>query len=36
MLNSAGLFNRVQNNRQKGMVSMLRKYVGTGPPKLMS
>lgn len=36
MLNSAGLFNRVQNNRQKGMVSMLRKYVGSGPPKLMS
>lgn len=36
MLNSAGLFNRVQNNKQRGMVSMLRKYVGTGPPKLMS
>ena len=36
MLNSAGLFNRVQNNKQRGMVSMLRKYVGGGPPKLMT
>lgn len=36
MLNSAGLFNRVQNNKQRGMVSMLRKYVGSGPPKLLT